>query len=49
MSPSGGSGNGRKVVGIYDRPASADRPKRPLQVVAVLVIVAVVALFFYLR
>jgi len=35
----------RKAVGIYDRPASADFPKRTILIVAIVVVVAVVAYF----
>ena len=34
---------GRKAVGIYDRPASADFPKRTILIVAIIVVVAIAA------
>jgi len=34
---------GRKAVGIYDRPATADLPKRTILVVAIIVVVAIAA------
>jgi len=34
---------GRKAVGIYDRPATADLPKRTILIVAIIIVVAVAA------
>ena len=36
---------GRKAVGIYDRPATADLPKRTILIVAVIVVAAIAAYF----
>ena len=35
----------RKAVGIYDRPASADFPKRTILIVAIVIVIAVAAWF----
>ena len=34
---------GRKAVGIYDRPATADLPKRTILIVAIVIVVAITA------
>ena len=34
---------GRKAVGIYDRPATADLPKRTILIVAIVIVVAIAA------
>ncbi|HZQ60245.1 MAG TPA: hypothetical protein VFC24_02790 [Casimicrobiaceae bacterium] len=39
----------RKAVGIYDRPASADRPRTRTLALAVVVIVLIVAAIYFLR
>lgn len=38
-----------RKVGVYDRPASADRPKTRTLAIAVIVIVVVVAVIYFLR
>jgi hypothetical protein len=35
----------RKAVGIYDRPASADFPKRAILIVAIIIVIAIAAYF----
>jgi len=44
-SPSGG----RKAVGIYDRPASADRPRLAIWISLIVAILAVLGWYFFLR
>ncbi len=39
----------RKTVGVYDRPASADRPKTRTLAIAVIVIILVVAAIYFMR
>ena len=39
----------RKAVGIYDRPASADRPRTRTLALAVIVIVLIVAAIYFVR
>lgn len=39
----------RKTVGVYDRPASADRPKTRTLALAVIVIIVVVAAIYFVR
>jgi len=39
----------RKVIGIYDRPASADRPKTRTLALAVIAIIVVVAVIYFMR
>lgn len=39
----------RKAVGIYDRPASADRPKTRTLAIAFIVIIVVIALIYFMR
>ena len=39
----------RKTVGVYDRPASADRPKTRTLAIAVIVIVLVAAAIYFVR
>ncbi len=38
-----------KKVGVYDRPASADRPKTRTIAIAVIVIVIVIAVIYFVR
>ena len=38
-----------KAVGIYDRPASADRPRTRTLALAVIVIVVIVAAIYFIR
>ena len=39
----------RKTVGIYDRPASADRPRTRTLALAVIVVVLVIAAIYFVR
>ena len=39
----------RKAVGIYDRPASADRPKTRTLALAVIAIALIVAAIYFIR
>lgn len=39
----------RKAVGIYDRPASADRPRTRTLALAVVVVLLVVAAIYFVR
>ncbi len=36
-------------VGVYDRPASADRPRTRTLAIAVIVVLAVVAVIYFVR
>lgn len=49
MQDQNSSPENRKAVGVYDRPASADRPKTRTLALAVIVIVVIVAVIYYLR
>lgn len=39
----------RKAVGVYDRPASADRPRTRTLALALIVIVVIVAVIYFVR
>jgi hypothetical protein len=39
----------RKTVGVYDRPASADRPKTRTLALAVIAIIVIVAVIYFVR
>lgn len=50
MSNDSDTTENRKTVGVYDRPASADRPKmRPFVIVAVVIVLVVAGLYLMRR
>jgi len=49
MANPGSDQDNRKAVGIYDRPASADRPRTRTLALAVIVVVLIVAAIYYIR
>lgn len=49
MADQGPSPDNRKRVGVYDRPASADRPRTRSLAIAVIVIAIVVAVIYFVR
>jgi len=46
---SNSSPQNRKAVGIYDRPASADRPRTRTLALAAIVVALIVAVIFFVR
>jgi len=46
---SNSSPQNRKAVGIYDRPASADRPRTRTLALAAIVVAVIVAVIYFVR
>ena len=46
---SNASPENRKTVGIYDRPASADRPRTRTLAIAAIVVAVIVAVIYFVR